>query len=50
MESSSITRRGRPRKNIRKTIKRDLDVNALNVNMIDDRTLWHHPVHLADPT
>ena len=31
--------RGRPRKTIGETIKRDLNVNDLNVNMIYDRTL-----------
>ena len=31
--------RWRPRKTIRKTIKRDLDVNDLNINMIYDRIL-----------
>ena len=40
MEGSLIARgRGRPRKTIGETIKRDLNVNDLNVNMIYDRTL-----------
>jgi hypothetical protein len=35
MESSQITkRRGRPRKTIRETIKKDLDVNELDRNMV----------------
>ena len=38
MDGSPIIRgRGRPRKIINKTIKRDLDVNSLNINMIYDK-------------
>jgi len=40
MEGISITRcRGRPRKTIRETIKKDLEVNELDRNMVLDRTL-----------
>jgi hypothetical protein len=35
MEGSQITRgRGRPRKNIRETIKKDLDVNELDKDIV----------------
>ena len=37
--SSIARRRERPRKNIDKIIKRDLDFNDLNVNIIHDRIL-----------
>jgi len=51
MEGSQITRgRGRPRKTIRETIKKDLDVNELERNMVFDRTLCLCLVHIADPT
>jgi hypothetical protein len=40
MEESQIRRcRGRPRETIRETIMKDLEVNELNPNMVDDRTL-----------
>ena len=45
-----ITRgRGRPRKTIGETIKRDLNVNSLNINMIYDTVLWHHLIYVANP-
>jgi hypothetical protein len=41
MEGSQITRgRGRPRKTIRETIKKDLETNELDRNMVCDRRLW----------
>jgi len=40
MEGSQITRgRGRPRKLIRETIKKDLEINKLEKDMVFDRTL-----------
>jgi len=40
MEDSQITRgRSRPRKTIRETIKKDLEINELDRNMIYYRTL-----------
>ena len=46
MEGSPIARgRGRPRKITGEIIKRNLDANGLNVNMIYDRTL----ITLVDP-
>jgi hypothetical protein len=40
MEDSQITRgRGRPRKTIRETIRKDLEINDLDQNMVYDRTL-----------
>ena len=48
MEGSLIVRgRGRPRKIIAETIKRNLGFNGLNVNMIYDRTLWRYLIHVA---
>ena len=42
--------RGRPRKTIRETIRKDLEVNELDPNMVYDITLWRHLIHVADPT
>ena len=51
MDGSSIARgNGRSRKTIGETIKRDIGVNGLNVNMICDRTLWQRLIHVVDPT
>ena len=51
MEGSPIPRgRGRPRKTISETIKKDLNVNGLNVNMIFDRIIWCHLIYVANPT
>jgi len=49
IEDSQITR-GRPRKTIRETIKKDLEINELDQNMVYDRTLWCNVIPLADPT
>ena len=50
MKGSSIARgKGRPRKIVGETIKRDLNFNSLNVNMIYDRSLWHHLIHVSRP-
>jgi len=51
MEESQVRRgRGRPRKTIRETIRKDLEVNELDPNLVYDRTLWRHLIHVADPT
>jgi len=51
MDDSQITRgRGRPRKTIRESIKKDLEINDLERNMVYDRTLWHNLILVADPT
>ena len=40
IEGSQITRgRGRPRKTIRETIRKDLEINELEKDMVFDRTL-----------
>jgi len=44
MESSQRGR-GRPRQ----TIKKDLEINELDRDMIYDRTLWRRLIHVADP-
>jgi len=48
MEDSQITRgRGRPRKTFRETIRKDLEINELDINMAYDRTLWRNLIHVA---
>jgi len=32
------------------TIRKDLEINELDPNMVYDRTLWHNLIHVADPT
>jgi len=50
MEDSPITGgRGRTRKTIRETIRKDLGINELDPNMVYDRTLWLILIHLTDP-
>jgi hypothetical protein len=49
MEGSQIDRgRGRPRKTVRETIKKDLEINELYRNIVFDGTLWRHLIHVAD--
>jgi len=51
MEGSQITRgRGRPRKTIRETIRKNLEINELDGNMVYDRTLWHKLIHVPNST
>jgi hypothetical protein len=51
MEKSQVKRgRGRPKKTSRETIRKDLEVNELDPNMVFDRALWCHLIHVADPT
>ena len=51
MEDSPITRgRGRPKKTIGETIRMDLAINNLTVEMRTDRTRWRRLIHVADPT
>jgi len=51
MEESQVKRgRGRLKKTIRETIRKYLEVNELDQNMVFDRTLWRHLIHVADPT
>ena len=51
MEESRDKRgRGRPRKTIRETIRKDLEVNELDPNLVYDRILWRNLIHVADPT
>jgi len=50
IEDIQITRgRGR-QKNLRQTIRKDLETNELNRNMVYDRNLWRNLIHVADPT
>jgi len=51
MEGSQIIGgSGRPRKTVRETIKKDLEINELEKDMVFDRTPWHRLIHVADPT
>jgi len=51
MEESHVKRgRGRPKKTIRETIRKDLEVNELDSNLVYDRTLWRNLIHVADLT
>ena len=51
MEGSQITKgRGRPRKTIRETIAKDLEINDLDRNMVFDRTFWCRLIHVAYST
>jgi len=51
MEESHVRRgRGRPRITIRETIRKDLEVNELDPNLVYVRTLRCYLIHLADPT
>jgi hypothetical protein len=42
--------RGRPKKTIAETIKKDLEINELEKDMVFDRPLWRRLIHVADPT
>ena len=51
MEDCHITRgRGKPRKTIRETVKKDFEINKLDRNMVYDKTLWDNLIHVANPT
>jgi len=51
MEEVQVKRgRGRPKKTIRETIRKDLKVNELDPDMVFDRTLCRHLIHVADST
>jgi len=34
---------------IRETIRKDLEINELEKDMVFDRTLWRRLIHVADP-
>ena len=42
MGSPMESGRGRQKKAISETIKKDLEVNHISINMIPNRTSWHH--------
>lgn len=42
--------RGIPRKTIGETINKDLDINGLSIDMVHDKTLWRHLLHIVDPS
>ena len=51
MDDSQIARGiGRPRKTIRETIKKNVEINEFDRNVVYDRTLWSCLIHVADPT
>ena len=50
-ENSPIIRgRGRPKITISETIKNNLIVNNLSIDLIHDRPLWRRLIYVADPT
>ena len=49
-ENPIIQRRGRPKKTIQETIRKDLSINNLTVDMCKDRTRWRQLIYIADPT
>jgi len=49
IEGSQVTRGGgRPRKTIRETITKGLEINELEKDMVFDRTVWRRLIHVAD--
>lgn len=48
----SLTTRGRgiPRKPIREIIKKDLEINKFDRNLVLDKSLWRNFIHVADLT
>ncbi|TQD78141.1 hypothetical protein C1H46_036310 [Malus baccata] len=42
--------RGRPRKTLEETLRKDLEYLNLTENMTQDRTQWRSKIHIADPT
>ena len=51
MKGSSIIKdRERCRKTIGKIIKRDLNFDGLNIDMIYNRSLWRRLIYIAYPT
>lgn len=42
--------RGRTRKTIDETIKKDLEVNYLTKDILHDMQLWRQVIYVADPT
>jgi len=50
-EESHVKRsRERPKKTIRETIRKDLEVNELDSNLVYDRTLRRNLIPVTDPT
>lgn len=37
------------KKTIRETIKKKLEVNELDLNIVYDKTLWRNLIHVIDP-
>jgi len=51
LEDIQITRgRGRPRKIIRESSRKDFEINELDTNMVYDRTLWCNLIYVANLT
>ncbi|KAM1033960.1 hypothetical protein ACFX2A_038273 [Malus domestica] len=42
--------RGRPRKTLEETLRKDLEYLDLTADMTQDRTQWRSKIHIADPT
>lgn len=51
MKSSQIiSSKGRPRKTIHETIRKDLKINELDRDIIYDKMSCYRLIHVADPT
>ena len=42
--------RGRPRKTLEETLRKDLEYLDLTEDMTHDRTQWRSKIHITDPT
>ncbi|CAN6545754.1 unnamed protein product [Malus baccata var. baccata] len=42
--------RGRPRKTLEETLRKDLEYLDLTKDMTQDRAQWRSKIHIADPT
>jgi hypothetical protein len=49
-DSPRVRGRGRPRKTIGETIKRNLELNSLHEGMVSNRVQWRRMIHVANPT
>lgn len=51
MEGSQVTRgSGKLRKTIREAIRKNLEINELEKDIVFDKRLWRHLIHVTDST
>jgi hypothetical protein len=48
-DSSLVRYKGKSGKTISQIIAKDLELNGPSVDMINDRILWRHLIHMANP-